>query len=79
MAVIPDTLHQLHTTRSWDFLGLTINGQISPAWSSAKLGVDTIIGSIDTGSPLSYWFFNVNKAQIVTVGHMVSVSVNQES
>ncbi|WVZ69143.1 hypothetical protein U9M48_017979 [Paspalum notatum var. saurae] len=49
VAVIPDTLRQLHTTHSWDFLGLASDGQITPAWSSAKLGADTIIGVVDTG------------------------------
>ncbi|OEL29669.1 Subtilisin-like protease SBT5.3 [Dichanthelium oligosanthes] len=47
--VIPGTLRQLHTTHSWDFLGLAENGQQTTAWSSAKLGADTIIGNIDTG------------------------------
>ncbi|XP_066309532.1 subtilisin-like protease SBT5.3 [Miscanthus floridulus] len=50
IAVIPDTLYKPHTTHSWDFLGLASNGgEITPAWSSAKLGVGTIIGVIDTG------------------------------
>jgi len=50
IAVIPDTLYKPHTTHSWDFLGLAGNGgEITPAWSSAKLGVGTIIGVIDTG------------------------------
>ncbi|CAD6237223.1 unnamed protein product [Miscanthus lutarioriparius] len=51
IAVIPDTLYKPHTTHSWDFLGLASNGgEITPAWSSAKLGVGTIIGVIDTGT-----------------------------
>jgi hypothetical protein len=51
MAVIPDTLYKTHTTHSWDFLGLAASngGEIAAAWSSAKLGEDTIIGVIDTG------------------------------
>ncbi|KAG2682684.1 hypothetical protein I3760_11G202500 [Carya illinoinensis] len=43
---------KLHTTRSWDFLGLervgTINGAES-AWKTARFGEDTIIGNLDTG------------------------------
>jgi hypothetical protein len=35
VAVIPDRLVQLHTTHSWDFLGVASNGQITSAWSSA--------------------------------------------
>lgn len=49
IAVVPDTLYKPLTTHSWDFLGLASNGQITPAWTSARLGVDTIIGAIDTG------------------------------
>jgi hypothetical protein len=50
VAVIPDRLVLLHTTHSWDFLGVASNGQITSAWSSANLGADTIIGCIDTGN-----------------------------
>ena len=48
--VIPGTLLRLRTTHSWDFLGLAEDGRETPAWSSAKLGEDTIIGNIDTGT-----------------------------
>ncbi|KAK7372603.1 hypothetical protein VNO80_05993 [Phaseolus coccineus] len=43
--------HKLHTTRSWDFLGLEKNGRVSAnsAWTKAKFGEDTIIANIDTG------------------------------
>lgn len=42
---------KLHTTRSWDFLGLEKNGKIhsSSAWKKARFGEDTIIGNLDTG------------------------------
>ncbi|CAK9151834.1 unnamed protein product [Ilex paraguariensis] len=42
---------QLHTTRSWDFLGLEDDGVIHPssAWKKARFGEDTIIGNLDTG------------------------------
>ncbi|XP_062204104.1 subtilisin-like protease SBT5.3 [Phragmites australis] len=49
LTVIPDTLIKLHTTHSWDFLGLGSDGQPTPAWYSAGFGKDTIIGNIDTG------------------------------
>ncbi|KAI6690756.1 hypothetical protein NL676_027584 [Syzygium grande] len=42
---------KLHTTRSWDFLGLGRNGVIlksSILWK-ARFGEDTIIGNLDTG------------------------------
>ena len=48
--VIPGTLLRLRTTHSWEFLGLAEDGRETPAWSSAKLGADTIIGNIDTGT-----------------------------
>jgi len=43
--------HKLHTTRSWDFLGLEKNGRVTAnsAWTKAKFGEGTIIANIDTG------------------------------
>ncbi|KAL2958820.1 hypothetical protein AAZX31_18G230800 [Glycine max] len=40
--------HKLHTTRSWEFLGLHRRGQNS-AWQKGRFGENTIIGNIDTG------------------------------
>ncbi|GAV90397.1 Peptidase_S8 domain-containing protein/PA domain-containing protein/Inhibitor_I9 domain-containing protein [Cephalotus follicularis] len=42
---------QLHTTPSWDFLGVEKNGVIGTdsIWSKARFGQDTIIGNLDTG------------------------------
>ena len=42
---------KLHTTRSWDFLGLENDGAIrsSSIWKKARFGEDTIIGNLDTG------------------------------
>ncbi|GAA0159041.1 serine protease [Lithospermum erythrorhizon] len=42
---------KLHTTRSWDFMGLEVNGRIRPSsiWRKARFGEDTIIGNLDTG------------------------------
>ncbi|XP_018825817.1 subtilisin-like protease SBT5.4 [Juglans regia] len=42
---------KLHTTRSWDFMGLERNGAIpaDSAWNIAKFGENTIIGNFDTG------------------------------
>ncbi|CAI9260395.1 unnamed protein product [Lactuca saligna] len=42
---------QLHTTRSWDFMGLEDNGVISSSsiWKKASFGENTIIGNLDTG------------------------------
>ncbi|XP_021812574.1 subtilisin-like protease SBT5.3 [Prunus avium] len=41
---------KLHTTRSWDFLGLEHDGVTPPnsIWNKARYGEDTIIGNLDT-------------------------------
>uniref|UniRef100_A0A2K1YFR1 Inhibitor I9 domain-containing protein n=1 Tax=Populus trichocarpa TaxID=3694 RepID=A0A2K1YFR1_POPTR len=52
VSVFPNEVNQLHTTRSWEFLGLERNGQI-PAdsiWLKARFGEDVIIGNLDTGN-----------------------------
>ncbi|XP_042518795.1 subtilisin-like protease SBT5.4 [Macadamia integrifolia] len=51
MSVFPNKAVQLHTTRSWDFLGLEKNGAALPGslWEKARFGEDTIIGNLDTG------------------------------
>lgn len=43
--------YKLHTTRSWDFLGLEKYGGIpaESAWWKGKFGEDTIIGNLDSG------------------------------
>ncbi|KAK3444599.1 subtilisin-like protease SBT5.3 [Eucalyptus grandis] len=43
---------KLHTTRSWEFLGLEQNGVVSSdsIWKKARFGEDTIIGNLDTGA-----------------------------
>ena len=40
--------HKLHTTRSWEFLGLHRSGKNS-AWQEGSFGENTIIANIDTG------------------------------
>ncbi|XVF21194.1 hypothetical protein REPUB_Repub12eG0069600 [Reevesia pubescens] len=42
---------KLHTTRSWEFLGLEQNGVVpsNSIWKKARYGEDTIIGNLDTG------------------------------
>ncbi|CAA6672406.1 unnamed protein product [Spirodela intermedia] len=51
MAVFPNKKHELHTTRSWEFLGLENEGTVyeDSIWRKARLGEDTIIGNLDTG------------------------------
>ncbi|KAM4102537.1 hypothetical protein ACJW30_06G008300 [Castanea mollissima] len=52
ISVFPNLPRKLHTTRSWEFLGLTKNGQIpvSSAWKAGRFGEDVIIGTLDTGA-----------------------------
>ncbi|RHN47211.1 putative cucumisin [Medicago truncatula] len=40
--------HKLHTTRSWEFLGLSTN-DVNTAWQKGRFGENTIIANIDTG------------------------------
>ncbi|KAL3753123.1 hypothetical protein ACJRO7_000509 [Eucalyptus globulus] len=42
---------KLHTTRSWEFLGLEQNGVIpsESIWKKARFGEDSIIGNLDSG------------------------------
>ncbi|KAL3502944.1 hypothetical protein ACH5RR_037393 [Cinchona calisaya] len=42
---------KLHTTRSWEFLGLEHDGKIHPSsiWNKARFGKDAIIANLDTG------------------------------
>uniref|UniRef100_A0A0E0CHD0 Subtilisin-like protease n=1 Tax=Oryza meridionalis TaxID=40149 RepID=A0A0E0CHD0_9ORYZ len=51
VSVFPNRGHQLHTTRSWQFLGLAGAGgaPTGAAWKKARFGEDTIIGNLDTG------------------------------
>nr|APH81258.1 subtilisin-like serine protease A [Hevea brasiliensis] len=50
-SIFPNEESELHTTRSWEFLGLERNGKIPPdsIWVKARFGEDVIIGNLDTG------------------------------
>ena len=54
ISVFPNRGRQLHTTRSWQFLGLAGPGGAprGGAWRKARFGADTIIGNFDTGEPI---------------------------
>ncbi|KAK1296856.1 Subtilisin-like protease [Acorus calamus] len=52
VSVFPNKPRRLHTTRSWEFLGLErSNGRVpsESIWTKAKFGRDVIIGNLDTG------------------------------
>lgn len=48
LAVVPDTVYQLHTTRSPEFLGLEPEDS-SNIWSSGVSDHDVVVGVLDTG------------------------------
>ncbi|KAG0498329.1 hypothetical protein HPP92_003020 [Vanilla planifolia] len=50
ISVFENKRHKLHTTRSWQFLGLERDGEIpqESLWRKAKFGEDLIIGNIDS-------------------------------
>ncbi|KAK9156404.1 hypothetical protein Sjap_003884 [Stephania japonica] len=51
VSVFLNRARKLHTTRSWEFLGLERDGNIgiASAWKKARFGEDTIIANLDTG------------------------------
>uniref|UniRef100_A0A0E0JYA2 Subtilisin-like protease n=1 Tax=Oryza punctata TaxID=4537 RepID=A0A0E0JYA2_ORYPU len=46
--VKPNSYHETHTTRSWDFLGLNYNEQVG-LLKKANYGEDIIVGVVDSG------------------------------
>uniref|UniRef100_A0A453L2U0 Peptidase S8/S53 domain-containing protein n=1 Tax=Aegilops tauschii subsp. strangulata TaxID=200361 RepID=A0A453L2U0_AEGTS len=50
-SVFPNRGHKLHTTRSWEFLGMEKDGRVRPnsIWAKARYGEGVIIGNLDTG------------------------------
>ncbi|EMS51368.1 Subtilisin-like protease [Triticum urartu] len=49
LAVIPDRLHKVQTTHSWEFLGLESGGEPKNEWKyDAKFGEGGVIGNVDT-------------------------------
>ena len=49
VSVIPNGIHKLHTTRSWDFIGVH-HPSSKTVFTESNLGQGTIIGVIDTGT-----------------------------
>ena len=49
VSVRENHIHQLHTSRSWDFLGMDYR-QPNGLLAKAKYGEDIIIGVLDTGN-----------------------------
>ncbi|KAG0450756.1 hypothetical protein HPP92_026783 [Vanilla planifolia] len=51
LSVFPNRARELHTTHSWDFLGLARQGNVPmrSLWRKARFGEGVIIGNIDSG------------------------------
>lgn len=49
VSVFPNTKRNLHTTHSWDFMGLSDDETMEIPGFSTKNQVNVIIGFIDTG------------------------------
>lgn len=51
VSVFPNKVHPLHTTHSWEFMGLESEGKTQPnsLWEKGNYGDDVIIGHFDTG------------------------------
>ncbi|KAL6656210.1 hypothetical protein ACP70R_007036 [Stipagrostis hirtigluma subsp. patula] len=51
VSVFPNRGHRLHTTRSWEFMGMEKDGRVraSSLWAKARFGEGVIIGNLDTG------------------------------
>ena len=49
VSIFPDSVLELHTTRSWDFLTAESGMRASPRYNKRISGSDVIIGMIDTG------------------------------
>ncbi|CAL5073736.1 unnamed protein product [Urochloa decumbens] len=52
VSVFPNRGHRLHTTRSWEFLGMEEEGgrvRADSIWAKAKFGEGVVIGNLDTG------------------------------
>ncbi|RWR87689.1 subtilisin-like protein protease SBT3.8 isoform X2 [Cinnamomum micranthum f. kanehirae] len=47
--VIPKMVHKLHTTRSWDYLGLSFSHATNNPYPESNMGDGIIVGVIDTG------------------------------
>ncbi|ERN19112.1 subtilisin-like protease SBT5.3 [Amborella trichopoda] len=51
VSVFPDKLRELHTTRSWHFMGLERDGRVpkKSLWHQTNFGRDVIVANLDTG------------------------------
>jgi hypothetical protein len=56
VSVFPNSKRKLHTTHSWDFMGLVGEETMEIPGHSTKNQVNVIIGFIDTGEGLFFAF-----------------------
>lgn len=58
VSVFPNSKRRLHTTHSWDFMGLVGEETMEIPGYSTKNQVNVIVGFIDTGqNSLTYFIF----------------------
>ena len=62
ISVFPNLPRKLHTTRSWEFLGLTKDGHIpdSSTWKAGRYGEDVVIGTLNTGESYILFYFKID-------------------
>jgi hypothetical protein len=54
--VVRNRVLDLHTTRSWDFMGVNPSHSVG-ILSESRFGEDSIVGVLDTGEAISLHFF----------------------
>lgn len=66
VSVFPNNRRHLHTTHSWEFLGLQPENSVLPnsLWEKGNYGEDVIVGHIDTGEVASVPF-NLNQPTLI--------------
>jgi len=58
LSVFPSRLRKLHTTRSWEFLGLVNESGKVPnysLWKKSKFGKNVVVGLFDSGKEFRSW------------------------
>lgn len=78
--MIPNSLHRLQTTRSWDYLGLSSHSP-SNVLNNSNMGNGVIIGVLDTGSleslPHSISPLFISLMQRIKISHLMEQEYGQ--
>lgn len=76
VSVFPNVKRKLHTTHSWDFMGLSSEETMEIPGYSTKNQVNVIIGFIDTGNIFSLEFIFVDFYLLMLVDWKVLLPLN---